>query len=70
MKKLAKLLLGTRLVVSVFVFLITISGQSVARATGLKVPNYIPPNLISSEEMVCVVVQESAQGSDLFELPN
>jgi hypothetical protein len=43
----------------------------VGRATGLKVRNnYIPPNLIPSEEIVCIVVQEFAQGSDLFQLPS
>ena len=55
---------------SLFVFLITVGGQSVGRATGLRVLNYIPPNLIPSEEIVCVVVQESEQASDLFQLPN
>jgi hypothetical protein len=69
-KKLAKLLLGTSAFASLFVFLITVGGQSVGRATGLRVLNYIPPNLIPPEEIVCVVVQESEQASDLFQLPN
>jgi len=69
-KKLAKLLLGRSALASLFVFLITVGGQSVGRATGLRVLNYIPPNLIPSEEIVCVVVQESEQASDLFQLPN
>ena len=45
------------------------SGLSIGRATGLRVLNYIPPNLTPSVEIVCVVVQEN-QASDLFELPN
>jgi hypothetical protein len=69
-KRLLKLLLGTPALASLFVFLITVSGASMGRATGLKVRNWIPPNLIPSEEIVCIVVQQSEQGSDLFQLPN
>jgi hypothetical protein len=70
MKKLVKLLIGTSAVASLFVFLITVGGHSVGRATGLRVLNYIPPNLVPSAEIVCIVLQESEQASDLFQLPN
>jgi hypothetical protein len=69
-KKLLRRLLGTPAVASLFIFLIAVSGASIGRATGLKVRNYIPPNLVPSEEIVCVVVQEATQIGDLLKLPN
>lgn len=70
MKKLAKLILNvTGPQLAAFVFLLSMSGLSIGRATGLRVLNYIPPNLTPSVEIACVVVQEN-QASDLFELPN
>ena len=45
------------------------SGQFIGRASGLRMQNYIPPNLTPSVEIVCVVVQEN-QASDSFQLPN
>jgi hypothetical protein len=69
-KRLAKQILNVAaLQLSAFVFLLSMSGLSIGRATGLRVMNYIPPNLTPSVEIVCVAVQEN-QASDLFELPN
>jgi hypothetical protein len=69
-KRLAKRILNiAALLLSAFVFLLAMSGLSIGRATGLRVLNYIPPNLTPPVEIVCVVVQEN-QASDLFELPN
>ncbi len=51
------------------VALLGASGQFIGRASGLRMQNYIPPNLTPSVEIVCVVVQEN-QASDLFQLPN
>ena len=69
MKKLAKLLLGAAAVPLLFVFMLSMGGQMIGRATGLRIQNYIPPNLTPSVEIVCIVVQET-QSSDSFQLPN
>jgi hypothetical protein len=69
-KRLAKRILNiAALQLSAFVFLLSMSGLSIGRATGLRVLNYIPPNLTPSVEVARVAVQEN-QASDLFELPN
>ena len=68
MKKLAKWLLATCAIPLLFVFLLCIGGQGTGRASGLRMLNYIPPNLTPSVE-ICEVVQVS-QASDLFHLPN
>jgi hypothetical protein len=69
MKKLARLILRALAVPLFALVLLGIGGQLVGRATGLRIQNYIPPNLTPSIEIVCVVVQEN-QASDLFQLPN
>jgi hypothetical protein len=69
MKRLAKLLLGASALPMVFLLLLGLSGQSIGKASGLRIQNYIPPNLTPSVEIVCVLVQEN-QASDLFQLPN
>ena len=46
-----------------------LSGQAIGVASGLRIQNYIPPNLTPWVEIVCIVVQEN-QASDLFQLPN
>lgn len=69
-KRLAKLILNVAaLQLSAFLFLLSISGLTIGRATGLRVLNYIPSNLTPSVEIVSVVTQEN-QASDRFELPN
>jgi hypothetical protein len=69
MKRLFKLIFGASMIPALLVFMVAFGGQSVGRATGLKMLNYIPPNLIPTEEIVCVAVQENP-ASDLFQLPN
>ena len=69
MKSWLKLLFGASAAPLLLVFLLCIGGQSVGRATGLRVLNYIPPNLTPSVEIACVAIQED-QSSDLFKLPN
>ena len=69
MKKLAKLILRAAAVPVLALVLMGVGGQFIGRATGLRILNYIPPNLTPSVEIVCVVVQEN-QASDLFQLPN
>jgi hypothetical protein len=69
MKKLAKLILGALAMPVLALVLMGVGGQFIGRATGLRIQNYIPPNLTPSVEIVCVVVQEN-QASDLFQLPN
>jgi hypothetical protein len=69
MKRLSKLMLGAWAVPLLLVFMLCIGGQSVGRATGLRIQNYIPPNLMPSVEIACVEVQES-KAPDLFTLPN
>jgi hypothetical protein len=69
MKRLFKLIFGASMIPALFVFMVAFGGQSVGRATGLKVLNYIPPNLIPAEEIAWVVVQENP-APDLFQLPN
>ena len=68
MKKLAKLILGALAMPVLALVLLGVGGQFIGRATGLRIQNYIPPNLTPSVEIVCVVVQEN-QASDLFQLP-
>jgi hypothetical protein len=46
-----------------------LSGQGIGYASGLRIQNYIPPNLTPSIE-VCEVVQVQAVDSDLFQIPN
>jgi hypothetical protein len=65
---LVRLILKAAAVPLLLVFLLCMGGQSVGRATGLTMRNYIPPNLNPSAEIVCIVVQEN-QASDLFQLP-
>ena len=69
MKRLTKPLLGASALPMVLFLLLGLNGQSIGKATGLRIQNYIPPNLTPSVEIVCVVVQEN-QASDLFQLPN
>jgi hypothetical protein len=69
-KRLVKRILNiAALQLSVLVFLLSMSGLSIGRATGLRLLNYIPPNLTPPVEIVCVVEQEN-QASDLFQLRN
>jgi hypothetical protein len=69
-KRLAKRILSVAaLQLSAFVFLLSMSGLPIGRATGLRVLNYVPPSLTPSVEIVCVVVQEN-QASAQFELPD
>jgi len=68
MKKLARLILRALAIPVLALVLMGIGGQFIGRATGLRIQNYIPPNLTPSVEIVCVVVQEN-QASDLFQLP-
>ena len=69
MKRLAKLLLGASALPMALLLLLGLSGQSIGKATGLRIQNYIPPNLTPSVGIVCLVIQEN-QASDLFQLPN
>jgi len=69
MKKLVRLILRASAVPLLALALLGASGQFIGRASGLKMQNYIPPNLTPSVEIVCVVVQEN-QASDSFQLPN
>ncbi|HEY6298040.1 MAG TPA: hypothetical protein VIW95_00220 [Candidatus Binatus sp.] len=68
MKKLARLILRASAMPVLALVLMGVGGQFIGRATGLRIQNYIPPNLTPSVEIVCVVVQEN-QASDLFQLP-
>jgi len=68
MKKLARLILRALAIPVLALVLMGVGGQFIGRATGLRIQNYIPPNLTPSVEIVCVVVQEN-QASDLFQLP-
>ena len=68
-KRIAKLLLGASALPLVLLLWFGLSGQAVGVASGLRIQNYIPPNLTPSVEIACVVVQEN-QASDLFELPS
>jgi hypothetical protein len=69
MKKLARLILKASAVPLLALALLGASGQFIGRASGLRIQNYIPPNLTPTVEIVCVVVQEN-QASDSFQLPN
>jgi hypothetical protein len=68
-KKLARLILRASVVPLLALALLGASGQFIGRASGLKVQNYIPPNLTPSVETACAVVQEN-QSPDLFQLPS
>jgi hypothetical protein len=67
--KLARLILRALAVPLFALMLLGAGGQFIGRASGLKMQNYVPPNLTPSVEIVCVVVQEN-QASDLFQVPN
>jgi hypothetical protein len=69
MKRLLKLLLGASALAMVLLLVLGLSGQTIGKASGLRIQNYVPPNLTPSVEIVCVVVQEN-QASDLFQFPN
>jgi hypothetical protein len=44
-------------------------GQGIAYASGLRIQNYLPPNLTASVE-ICEICQVQAVESDLFQIPN
>ena len=69
MKKLTRVFLRAVAVPLLALVLLGVGGEFIGRASGLRIQNYIPPNLKPSTEIVCVVVQAS-QASDSFELPN
>lgn len=68
-KRIAKWLLGASALPLVLLLWFGLSGQAIGVASGLRIQNYIPPNLTPWVEIVCIVVQEN-QASDLFQLPN
>jgi hypothetical protein len=50
-------------------FLLCMGGQGIAYASGLRIQNYLPPNLTASVE-ICEICQVQAVESDLFQIPN
>jgi len=57
-KRIAKWLLGASALPLVLLLWFGLSGQAIGVASGLRIQNYIPPNLTPWVEIVCIVVQE------------
>ena len=68
MSRLAKLAKKVGGLPAVLLFVFCMGGLYIGRATGLRIMNYVPPNLLPSVE-VCEVVQVQAPASDLFKIP-